>query len=254
MPFPRETALRDFLDPFCLRGLRGVEIGPYDRPFLSRKDYPMVEYADVFTTEQLRKHASLNPKRNPSAVVSVDHVLLDQRLCDVVPHGTMDYVFCSHVLEHVPDFIAELKSITQVLKPDGLLLCAYPDRRFTFDVRRKMTSFETLVKRHADKLRKPEPATVYDYFVNYCTVSVGRIWQGLPDAISAPTYSADEAAEKAKQAETQYVDVHCNLFSDEEFRHTIRQLRLENICQLEVEKIVATRPPFNEFFVAIRNR
>jgi ubiquinone/menaquinone biosynthesis C-methylase UbiE len=42
-------------------------------------------------------------------------------------HGEIDLVWCSEVLEHVPDTIALLTEVRRVLKPGGRLLVTVPD-------------------------------------------------------------------------------------------------------------------------------
>lgn len=42
-------------------------------------------------------------------------------------HGEVDVVWCSEVLEHVPDTIALLTEVRRVLKPGGRLLVTVPD-------------------------------------------------------------------------------------------------------------------------------
>jgi SAM-dependent methyltransferase len=42
-------------------------------------------------------------------------------------HGEVDLVWCSEVLEHVPDTVAFLTEIRRVLRPEGRLLVTVPD-------------------------------------------------------------------------------------------------------------------------------
>ena len=54
--------------------------------------------------------------------------------------GSFDAILASHVLEHMPDPISFLTSAQQLLKPDGLVILALPDKRFMFDFFKPMTS------------------------------------------------------------------------------------------------------------------
>lgn len=243
-----------FFADFKSTDLSGLEIGPYDRPYFPRNEYSKIKYADVFTTEELMRHASANPKRDPEKVEAVDYVIAENLLSEVAEANAFDFVYCSHVLEHVPDLIKTLQDIETILKPGGRLLCAYPDREYTFDIDRDATNFLTLTDRHSRGIRKPDPETVYDYFINYRTVFVGRLWQKLDQAKGPLVYSKEVAKEKSKEAETSYVDVHCNIFNWKEFNTIIENLRKKSLISLEIEKFSETKAPLNEFFVVLRKQ
>lgn len=57
-----------------------------------------------------------------------------------VADDTLDYLCSSHVLEHLPDPIAALHEWHRVLRPGGWLYLVVPDKRFTFDHPRPVTS------------------------------------------------------------------------------------------------------------------
>jgi SAM-dependent methyltransferase len=72
----------------------------------------------------LRKHlhngyltADLN---NPNAMVKMD--ITDIRY----PNGTFDVIYCSHVLEHVPNDRLAIREFYRVLKPDGWAVIMVP--------------------------------------------------------------------------------------------------------------------------------
>ena len=248
----REMYLNAVFHPYISRKATGLEIGPYDRPYLPRSEYPAVKYADVFSTEELLDRAAKNPRRDPDLVEKVDFVLESETLEQVVPHASMQYVFCSHVLEHVPNLISTLQHLETILVAGGVVLCAYPDRRFTFDINREQTDYRELVERFKRDTTKPDPKTVYDYFLNYRTVKVGKIWQELEGAVSEPVYTRAYAQLMADLSKETYVDVHCNIFTDSEFVQIIECLKNDNMLSLEVAEIENTRAPRNEFLVVLR--
>lgn len=247
----RDVVLKDFLRKFDLTMRRGVEIGPYDRPMFPRSEYPRVEYADVFNTEELRRRAASNPRRNVEAVVTVDHVLLGKKLSETIAPDSLDFVFCSHVLEHVPDLIGELKGIERILRSGGLLLCAYPDRRFTFDIDRAPTSIATLRARHAAGATRPDPETVFDFFFNFRQVVVGKLWLDLPDGRGPRRFDPERAAHEAKRAAHDYVDVHTTVVTDAEMMAILGDLAASGELGLHVGEFKPTAAPLNEFFFAL---
>ena len=42
------------------------------------------------------------------------------------PAGSWDWIFCNHVLEHVPDYKKALRELHRILKPGGKLICSFP--------------------------------------------------------------------------------------------------------------------------------
>ncbi len=46
--------------------------------------------------------------------------------------GTLDFVFCSHGLEHMPSPRSALREWARVLKPGGHLCCIVPDVRYVY--------------------------------------------------------------------------------------------------------------------------
>ncbi len=241
-----------FFASYISKDKLGLEIGPYDRPFFPRSDHPKIKYADVFTAAQLRKRAKSNAKRDPNKVETVDFVTAETTLTEIAEPDHFDFVYCSHVLEHVPDFITSLQEIETILKPGGLLLCAYPDRKFTFDIDRAPTDLATLIDRYDRKITRPDPETVYDYFTKFRPVKVGYLWKKIPGAKGKNPHDETKARAKAKLAETEYVDVHCNLFTHGEFVEAMSALNRSGHLALEVVDFEKTSAPLNEFFFVLQ--
>lgn len=57
-----------------------------------------------------------------------------------------DFLLASHVLEHCANPLKAMKEWLRVLKPGGIILLVLPDKRFTFDRQRMVTSFEHLLE------------------------------------------------------------------------------------------------------------
>jgi SAM-dependent methyltransferase len=61
--------------------------------------------------------ADINPKK---AMVKEDITKLS------FPNESFDFIFCSHVLEHIPEDIKAMREIRRVLKPDGTAILLVP--------------------------------------------------------------------------------------------------------------------------------
>lgn len=209
-------------------------------------------YADVKSEDFLKRLVRKGDTYKEEDIVPLDYVLGNQHLDAVIAHETLDFVFCAHVLEHVPDMISSLKGIERVLKPGGLFLCFYPDRRFTYDIDRPTTTLSQLEARHQLRITHPDSDTVLEHFTFNRKVDPGKVWANRNDAIGERRFTAEQAQEFALQAKRSYVDVHCNVFSDSEFSDMVETLIATRHISLHVDRMVPTRAPFNEFHVALR--
>ena len=71
-------------------------------------------------------------------------------ICDIVDlknikDNTYDFVFASHILEHVVNPLKGLKEISRVLKDDGICILILPWKEGTFDHRRPISQFSKLL-------------------------------------------------------------------------------------------------------------
>ncbi|MBY0526477.1 MAG: class I SAM-dependent methyltransferase [Gemmataceae bacterium] len=142
---PRDSLSRQFI-----RG-HGIEIGALNCPLFVPRGV-QVTYIDRWDTttlrEQLRDHHDYS--RRP--LVPVDRVDDGETLA-TLPTESQDFVIANHFIEHVPDPIRTIRRHLDVLRPEGILFLAVPDRRWTFDRKRQVTSLEHL---HRDYEEGPE--------------------------------------------------------------------------------------------------
>lgn len=76
------------------------------------------------------------------------------------------FVCSSHVLEHIPNPIIALKEWLRVIKDDGIVYCAVPDKRFTFDHKRKRTTLQHLVNDYKQNVDPGDLTHLNDYCQN----------------------------------------------------------------------------------------
>ena len=73
---------------------------------------------------------------------------------DGLPDESCDFVIANHMLEHTRNPIGDNnRKDVRVLRPNGILYLALPDKRFTFDAGRAVTSYEHLKR---DVFQSPE--------------------------------------------------------------------------------------------------
>lgn len=257
--------------------LRGIEIGPLDRPIVGRNE-SRVLYVDYMTTEELRAHYAGDPGVRCDHIEPVD-VVHDKRLgtgtlaeviggvvdrdnaaADTMTAITVldkiraDYVVASHVIEHVPDLIGWLTQIEAVLKPAGALRLAIPDRQYTFDYLRWETCVADVIAAWVGEDSVPSPRAVMDHFLNTRPIDRLAAWAKdvKVDISFKPEmfYTALALAERAHKGE--YIDVHTWVFTPDSFIELMRLLCELGLVHYECTGFHMTEVNDIEFFVWMR--
>lgn len=153
-----------------------------------------------------------------------------------------DYVVLCHVLEHVPDVVAYLEDLRDLLKPGGILFLAIPDKRRTQDEKRPSTTADELLERHANGVTKPSFSQV---------ASFARAWVDDLRNMEAEDPRAFQAW-VAEQVAGDAADVHCNVWQDRELFDQLIYLQRSGLFDgLQVCGFEGNQLPFNEFYVAL---
>jgi predicted SAM-dependent methyltransferase len=127
---------RDVIAAAYLQGT-GLEIGALHNPLPVPKA-ARVKYVDRLGIKDLR---SQYPELVSEPLVEVD-IIEDGEQLAAIPDASQDFVIANHFLEHCQNPICALVNHFRVLKPDGILYLALPDKRYSFDRDRPSTTFE----------------------------------------------------------------------------------------------------------------
>lgn len=138
--FCHSSLTRKDLSYLYIKG-HGIEIGALHNPLKVGKK-AKVKYVDRMSVEDLRQHY---PELKELNLVNVD-ILDDGETLANVPDHSQDFVIANHFLEHCQNPIKTLLNMGRVLKKGGILYLALPDKRYTFDVDRPVTSLEHLLQ------------------------------------------------------------------------------------------------------------
>jgi len=129
---------RDVIAAAYLHGA-GLEIGALHNPLPVPK-LAHVKYVDRLSVEDLRNQY---PELASEPLVHVDIVDNGEELA-TIPDASQDFVIANHFLEHCQNPIRALLNHFRVLKPDGILYLALPDKRYSFDSERPCTALDHL--------------------------------------------------------------------------------------------------------------
>jgi SAM-dependent methyltransferase len=122
-----------FAANYC-RG-RGIEIGALHHP-LRLPPEAAVRYVDRMSTEDLRLHYAELAGQD---LVRVD-VIDNGETLSTLPDGTEDFVVACQFIEHCENPVRALVNMLRVVKNRGFVLLTVPDKRFTFDKDRPITT------------------------------------------------------------------------------------------------------------------
>lgn len=226
-----------------LRGLRcerGIELSPGSHPMLDKPDFN-VTYLDKLDHSTIVSYLSGTP-------VPIDLVLGDRLIDEVLPHDSLAYIVSSHVIEHVPDFIQFFVSSSRLLLPGGKLLMYVPDKRYTFDVLRELSSVDDITAAHQAKLRNPTRAMFIDAYANsdFLADSAG-IWNG--SYVPTPARTLEHATQIADGTDLSSADVHCFTFTPDSMRLLLRHVVSSHIPAFQKVIVHDTKIGANEFIV-----
>ena len=123
----------------------GIEIGALHNPLNVPKS-AKVKFVDRMCVDDLSKQY---PELGEFNLVNVD-IIDDGEVLGTIRNSTQDFVIANHFLEHCQDPIKAIENMLRILRTDGILYLAIPDKRYTFDCDRPITPIEHLLKDYAE--------------------------------------------------------------------------------------------------------
>lgn len=218
----------------------GIEISPGSSPILP-KGLCQVLYVDKYDHSLVDSYIGQSP-------TTVDFVLGDKRLAEVLDKGKYFYVISSHVVEHVPDFIGFFESMCEVLTVGGIILLYVPDKRFTFDVLRPETTHEQIaVAYEANRVHATREMAEEVYLLSDFHASSEKLWDA--SYTPRPSFDREEALRKAREEDLENADLHCWTFTPDSMSKLLDFVIENYLPQLAVREIKQTEFGMGEFVV-----
>lgn len=237
------------------RGGRVIEIGPSFSPIAPKAEGWNTVTLDHTTREGLvekyRGHQGVNVGR----IEEVDVVWTSGPLSDAVDralHGTFDAFVASHVIEHTPDMLAFLDSAATLLKQDGVVVLAVPDKRYCFDYFQPLTTIGQILAASSERRSRHSPRLAFDFAAYYVEDGGLGAWGQWPSRGLRLIHSVEDARDLAAKvrADEYYVDIHAWRFTPASFELLLLDLARLGKTDWRVER---TTPAENcEFFAWLR--
>ncbi len=244
------------------KNMTGIEIGPACFPTCAKSDGWNVYIVDYkVKSELVERYEVLKEAGAPvnlNRIEEVDFVWQDGKLSDLLKRGgvdQVDFIVASHVIEHMPCLISFLQSAEELLKEDGIISTAIPDKRREYDFLKPISTTADAIDAYLDKRTRHSARTAFlAYFYECTTLSSGK-WSGLPhisDVLFANAFDkAKDLFNKLIGSENSaYSDFHAWFFTPASFQLILLELKALGYTNLEVVEISETRGC--EFFAYIK--
>jgi hypothetical protein len=234
--------------------LSGIEFGPLVSPVVRKAD-GNISYVDRASTEELRTCFAIDEKINIMEIMSIDYVWNDAPLLDCVQNNQFHYAIASHVIEHVPDIVTWLSEVSDVLVDNGILSLVIPDKRYTFDCRRELSTMSDIIDAYIRRLRKPSPRQIFDHFAGIADVDTAGLWSGTLDPAQVRMIHTPESVLQTVRkayANDEYIDSHCWVVTPYSFFKLLEGLNQLGLLNFEVASFDQTEHNDIEFFVTLR--
>jgi SAM-dependent methyltransferase len=232
-----------------------MELGAGYCPIAPKSDGWRAHVVDHAPRDELRKkYAGAGVDTN--LIEDVDTIWRGGPLHDAVPaalSGQVDLIIASHVLEHIPDLIGFFQSASRLLKSDGVLSLALPDRRYCFDCFRPWSTTGDLLQAHHRDTNRHSLKTAFNHMA-YSAVVDGQLAWG-PRPVSEPVFMdpfevAKDTVVTYRDQDEQYKDYHAWQFTPAGFRLAMLEQVALGVSDWSVETLHG--PENFEFFAVLR--
>lgn len=122
----------------------GIEIGALHHS-LPVPGNATVSYVDRLSVQQLRQQY---PELDQLPLVDVD-IISDGETLEAINDFSQNFVIANHFLEHCQNPLFAIENMLRVLRQNGIVFMAIPDKRYTFDIARPVTTYQHLENDYA---------------------------------------------------------------------------------------------------------
>lgn len=231
----------------------GLEIGPSYNPLLPKSSGYNVETVDQTNAAALRKKY----RDNASQIEEVDYVSDGQGLLELIGKpGAYDFIVASHVIEHVTDIVRFIQDCEALLKPEGVLVLAVPDKRFCFDTLRPVSTIGQALQAYAERRTRHTPGMIFDQVLSESTKAKQIVWiEPTLDDIEMINMPNDaNALFQSSQSCEKYTDIHGWQFTPAYFRYfvkTLRSLNYFSVGEKDFHKNDSINLHLHEFYITL---
>lgn len=235
---------------------RILEIGPGYNPVAPKSDGWNTHVIDHASADELRTKYSGAPV-DVARIEDVDTVWTDGPLheaLDASLRESFELVIASHVLEHVPDFVGSLISLSHLLTRDGVISIALPDKRFCFDYFKPVSTTADVLEAFRSRRTRHSFRSLWGHVAYAASLDGKEAWG--QDAIASSRFIApfkdvvNAYWTPDPTASDPYVDCHAWHFTPASLSLIMFELQQLDVTDWKIEDI--SGPLGCEFFVSLR--
>ena len=253
-----QTNRRGLLSRYLDKEHNILEIGPYWNGLAPKRDGYKTTIIDVFDKEALLERARYDnniPQNLRDSIETPDIIGSADSVAALVEPRSIDRIISCHNIEHIPNPILFLQECEKILKDDGRLLLAVPDRRTTYDFYRPVSTTAGWVDAFLNKRARPTDWQVFENQSMHATKDGLCLWgYPVPAAQVLPMQTVKEAyrawVEALQREEKTYVDCHCWVFTPASFMLILLDCLYLELIKLEVETLHLTSE--GEFIIVMK--
>ncbi len=249
-PMSREGKILSEID----RDGNGLEVGPSYNPIAPKKQGFNVKVLDHACADELRKKYKGIPHVNIDNIEEVDFVWSGQSYLEIIGETECyDWIIASHVIEHIPNMILFFQECEALLKPNGILSLAIPDKRYCFDYYLPVSTTGNLLDAWTEKRTRPTAGQAFDYTADNAKCdgkTSSRHESEVAGMISlCNEFSSAKDLWRRASSSNEYIDVHCWRFTPASFRLILMDLKELGLINLNMKSEFDTSGI--EFFVSL---
>lgn len=138
---------------------KGLEIGALNRPLPVHRCVQVIYVDRVNVDDAYNVHF---PELKGADIANVD-VMDNAEELNSIPPESQDFIIAGHFLEHTQNPIKTIKSHLSRIRVGGILYYILPDKRFTFDIDRPVTTFEHLLRDYKEGAEISYDSHMHEY-------------------------------------------------------------------------------------------
>jgi glycosyltransferase involved in cell wall biosynthesis len=222
-----------------------IEIGASYNPVIPKNEGWNATVIDHTTKEDLIKKYGEMGVTTLDSIENVDYIWNDGPLAAIVPkelHSSFDGLVASHVGEHFPDLIGFFQNASKLLKKEGVIALALPDKRVCFDFFQPLTTSGDLIDAHLKGRTRHQKKTFFNQTA-YSVVRDNIAWMHSgntsPFKLANPLSLAKEAYDNGDESpSSSYQDCHAWAFTPKSFELLILELNVLGFIDWSIKLLV----------------